>query len=609
MKILVADTGEKKVQNEFGLFLTESRNGVILEKEEILKLSKALSQIYIEMISNFSLNFSNEYLIHQDATKVICRRALVPILHCFFERLIRINKAVNFYSVTKFSNRESLFSTPNTIENFEAQITSEHFNNFIILYLSNIWQLEGVQNNKIAKHPKTKKIKFKNHLFLIPSQFISKLMYMFSIASKWIPAFGRFPVLNMANAERCFDLRGFYFRYFKRVDNNWLLKQCNVNDGERESFFKIDLVKTKSVLKFLKGLSFSPKQIDVISRLLIKFIANAFPVQFMENLNNNYAKSQKLLTPFSCKYLFASSLSDTRSILINAAAKANKFNIVGIQHGGHYGYYKDISPTLENELPYVDQFLTWGWKKLPSHLALKSIDTSILPSPWLSERREFFKDIKVGGDKLFDIIWMPQMMKLHSSSPRGSSSIRLDVIREFSTEMIDFASLASKEKIKVYCKPYNYETTFLMEKTYRQLSDIGGSNFQYANNFDKGLSYELVNKGHLFFWDQPGTGFLECLACGIPTMVLWTRLFCEEEDWCKKDFRELERIGVIHRTAENLIKELKIFLRDPDLWMNDLSRKAIANNFSSKYALTSDKWWLVWRDYLKKIKKEEVSAK
>jgi len=467
MKILTADTGGKQVPNEFGLFPTESKGGVILEKKEILELSEALSYIYAEIIENVSLKFSKEHPIHQDATKVICRRALVPILHCFFERLIRINKAINFCAVKKFSNKKSLFLTPNTIEDFETQITTEKFNDFVILYLSSIWKLEKTKKNELTKNIDTKKIKFKNHLFLISNhlRFISKLMYILSRLIKWIPTFGRFPVLNFANAERCFDLRGFYFKHFKRIDNKWQLNQTNFNESQRKSFFNIDLVKTKSVLKFLKDVNFSPKQIDLISELLIKFIANSFPLQFMENLNNNYAKSQKSLISFSSKYLFAASFTDTRSILIIAAAKANKFNIIGIQHGGHYGYLKDHSGILENEYPYIDQFLTWGWKKLPSHLALKSIDTTILPSPWLSERREFFKDIKVGGDKLFDVIWMPQMMKLHSSSPRGSSSIRLDVIQEFSEDMINFASLASKEKIKIYCKPYNYETTFLMKKT------------------------------------------------------------------------------------------------------------------------------------------------
>ena len=42
--------------------------------------------------------------------------------------------------------------------------------------------------------------------------------------------------------------------------------------------------------------------------------------------------------------------------------------------------------------------------------------------------------------------------------------------------------------------------------------------------------------------------------------------------------------------------------------MNNPSRKVIVNKFKNKYALTNDKWCLVWRDYLRKLK-EEVSEK
>ena len=82
-KILGADTEGKKIGNEFVLFPTESKDGVSLEKKEILELSEALSFIYAEVIENVSLKFSKENLIDQKATRVICRRALVPILHCF----------------------------------------------------------------------------------------------------------------------------------------------------------------------------------------------------------------------------------------------------------------------------------------------------------------------------------------------------------------------------------------------------------------------------------------------------------------------------------------------------------------------------------------------
>ena len=132
MKFLVGDIRENKKISEFGLFQTELSDGVILKKSEILKFSEALSPIYIELIENLSLKFSNEYSISQDATRVICRRAMVPIIHCFFERLIRINKAVNYYLVRKVSAEKGLFLTPNIPENFDECIITDKFNQFII---------------------------------------------------------------------------------------------------------------------------------------------------------------------------------------------------------------------------------------------------------------------------------------------------------------------------------------------------------------------------------------------------------------------------------------------------------------------------------------------
>ena len=57
MTFLVVNTEGKKVPNSFGLFPTESKDGVILEKKEILELSEALTYIYAEIIENVSLKF------------------------------------------------------------------------------------------------------------------------------------------------------------------------------------------------------------------------------------------------------------------------------------------------------------------------------------------------------------------------------------------------------------------------------------------------------------------------------------------------------------------------------------------------------------------------
>ena len=144
----------------------------------------------------------------------------------------------------------------------------------------------------------------------------------------------------------------------------------------------------------------------------------------------------------------------------------------------------------------------------------------------------------------------------------------------------------------------------LMASTFKTMSEVGGDYFVCADRFDKGLTYELLNKCQLVLWDQPGTGFLECISAGIPTLILWSRLNCEEEEWCIVDFTRLEEVGLIHRTLQSLMNEIQRFLIDPTAWMKDSQRKLAVENFSNKYALTDNKWWRSWRIYLKQLKKE-----
>ena len=70
-------------------------NGVVLERSEILDLSEQLSHLYIELIEKLSSVSSAKYDLPQDGLRIILRNAIVPITHCFFERLIRLKKVVS----------------------------------------------------------------------------------------------------------------------------------------------------------------------------------------------------------------------------------------------------------------------------------------------------------------------------------------------------------------------------------------------------------------------------------------------------------------------------------------------------------------------------------
>ncbi|PJZ61855.1 hypothetical protein CH376_11345 [Leptospira adleri] len=232
---------------------------------------------------------------------------------------------------------------------------------------------------------------------------------------------------------------------------------------------------------------------------------------------------------------------------------------------------------------------------------LEHIKTIPLPSPWLSERKKYWKDVKAGRTGEYDVLWMPQMMKRFTGAPQGGSSIRKDVIHEFSKYMIDFIQKTTENKIKVYAKPYNPLTVALLNHTYSRLKEIGGEYYTCSETFDKGLTKNLIERCKIVLWDQPGTGFLECLSSEIPTMILWDRLYCEEESWTEDSFKKLEEVGVIHRTSESLVNEIVEFKRNTSAWSENSRRKKACSEFSAQFALTSKRWAKEWKKFLKTL--------
>ncbi|EMF80401.1 hypothetical protein LEP1GSC188_4667, partial [Leptospira weilii serovar Topaz str. LT2116] len=473
----------------------------------------------------------------------------------------------------------------------------------LIYFLSEIWDLKVIQpDSKITNHLNIPKAnKFKNTLFVIGSgkRILNRIFISLEKIVDKIGFLSKFPILTFANSEPALRFRKLYLFYFQRLSNFWIFQNCLRNDSLRGRVFQIE--SSPTFFKYLVRSGFSMDQIIKAWNLFLKYLSEVYPTQYLEGLSQNLKEAGRLLKPNLKKCLFSSGDGDTYSIFVIAAAKAMGFKIIKAQHGGHYGYYKDNSSAFEIELPYIDTFLTWGWTKMHEVKQLNDIKTYPLPSPWLSERKKYWRKVKVGKTGEFDILWMPQMMKRFTGAPQGGSSIRRDVIAEFSRYMIDFIERTSEKKIKIYVKPYNPITFALLSKTYSKLNEIGGEYYTCSDHFDKGLTKESLERCSLVLWDQPGTGFLECISCGIPTLVLWNRLYCEEEEWTKDDFLQLEEVGIIHRNSKSLIDEFLRFRENPARWMSEPVRKTVWNNFKIKYALSSESWHKDWKKFLKNL--------
>ena len=78
------------------------------------------------------------------------------------------------------------------------------------------------------------------------------------------------------------------------------------------------------------------------------------------------------------------------------SSKEKKMSVITLQHGGYYGYIKDIPRVYELEYSFSDIFVTWGWTENKQFPTCKFFP---LPSPWLSERTIYWKKLKILVEK------------------------------------------------------------------------------------------------------------------------------------------------------------------------------------------------------------------
>jgi hypothetical protein len=594
---------------KFALFPNELGGWVTITQDEMLQLSQIYSRLYGTYISRLSARLASQFDITDPAASLLARRALVPLIHCFMDRLLRVKKAIDCAPNQLVTPRQKLFPTFDTIEAFEqCAVNNPAFNQSMIWFVGRVWQLP--ESDPVPEQPLfTPQVGFKNNLFRLyprtPLWLIKKI---------WLRLMGllprsRFPALTMANATGAFLQHGFYSKYLGDVSPKWPLAVVSIDRELREKLFSDDFIEDSELNVFLIELELEVHEQKRAGVLFKDFMQCYYPSSLLEAIPQNMKQALQALQPFKKRALISSSGRDSRSAYVVAGAKQMGLSIIDHQHGGHYGYLEDMSPILELEYPGVNQFISWGWSRLPDHSAVKGVSVIELPSPWLSERKRYWKKLILGGEREYDFLLMPNMVKRFPAAPQGASTSRIDLIQEFAASLKHLVSKATEGGIRILHKPYNTTTVNLLTKTMRELELIGGPQYCCEQQLDKGLTHELVQRCHVVLWDQPGTGFLECLSSNIPTMVYWPRTYNQEEAWVKPSFLELERLGIVHRDIDTLLEEFKKFKVSPESWMNNLERVALVNRFCRQFAWTSEEWPQYWRRYFDELSDSNGTGK
>lgn len=583
---------------QFALFPNESGGGVTISNDEMLQLSHSYSKLYETYIFRLSAKLEFQFDIEAPAANILARRALVPLMHCFMDRMVRVKKAIDCAPGQLTTPRQELFPATDTIEVFEgAAIANPAFNQYMVWFVGQVWQLP--ESDSVQERPTfNAQLGFKNNLFRLyrrtPLSLVKRFWHKFLASLRA----SRFPTLSMANATGAFHNNNFYFKYFQDISLEWPLKSKETDEIFRGQLFSEAFIANAELTDFLTKLGLGDLEQARARKLLKDFLHFYYPSTLLEAITVNMQQAMQMLRPFKKAALITSSGRDTRGSYMVAAAKQIGQTIVDHQHGGHYGYIKDVSSLLELEYPGVNQFISWGWSSLPEHPVLPALSIIKLPSPWLSERKRYWKRLTLSEARDYDFLLMPNMVKRFPEAPHGASTGRIDLVQEVAKSLKDLVRKVTKNNLSIFHKPYNPTTVKLLSKTMEELKTIGGKLYCCELQLDKGLTYELLNRCSVVLWDQPGTGFLECLSSKIPTMAYWPRIYCQEEAWLKPLFMELEQIGIIHRDVDSLVEEMQRFKLSPSAWMCEVERVSLVNRFCREFAWTSSNWPDYWRRYL-----------
>ena len=588
-------------------FSTEDYSVVIISQDEAKNLSNLFYKFYKSNLAIFKKVFNQIFSYkHQE---ILINRAISPITYIFFERFFR---AYKFHLI-----RKGIYKVDNNFYKFKNIVDLEEFsercsysNAFNSSLISNF--LKILKNNEINKY---KKVYCKNNYKLNQKTFKNLHLNYYSYSKKFIikinlilekiynkfKYYKKIPTVNTSTSNAAFHLHGFYLNYFSRLNNFILIKDKSFSESLRDELIN-NLKKSNLNLDvFFTDLKLDNETKKKIIDYYFEFIKFNYPIIFLENLEKNFNYQNQILRKFKSKKIFSSDDESSLSTITYFVSKNLNFDVIKFQHGGHYGYFKDTLAINQIEIKNSDIFIANGWNaKIKKYNEKDYVKFVTLPSPFFSEKKKYYQSYKISSDKKFDFVFLPQFVRPFTADIQGIANVRRDVISEYLKQYWELAISLNKNKMNVNIKFYNKVTINFIKKNLAQLKKKYKETLYFEKHFNKGLNYKLVNSGNIILFDQPGTGFLECLYSGIPTMVYWKKIFSEPSKDSAKIFNQLNKVGIIHNNTETLIKSYKDFKTNHNQWLCYKSRKDAIHEFCKKYAYTDSNWVRVWKNYINK---------
>lgn len=317
---------------------------------------------------------------------------------------------------------------------------------------------------------------------------------------------------------------------------------------------------------------------SLLDDMLVELIPTCY-VEGYADINQNHLET----FPKSPKVIFSANFRDNEGLKFWIGSNVEKgAKLVMNQHGGGYGVFL-WSSFESHEVKISDQYLTWGWE-----------NNSPTAVPFTSGTLSYFKG-KVKPDPKGSILWLamsnPRYARPHISFTLGPQ------MPTYLHEQERFSQAVSEkvhELLLLRLYLYNYGWS-----EYKLWGDIDPTLKRYQGSQP---FFQQLNESRLCICTYNATGFLQTFAANFPTILFWDPNQNELRESAQPYFDDLRRVGILHDTPESAAEKVNEVYEDPMSWWSSLEIQEAKTAFCHRFARTSDKWLLQWKEKLLKIR-------
>jgi putative transferase (TIGR04331 family) len=295
-------------------------------------------------------------------------------------------------------------------------------------------------------------------------------------------------------------------------------------------------------------------------------IPEQIPTVYLEGYAELLAVSRAAPWPKKPKVVFTANgymASDTFKVWAASRVEEGTPLVVG-QHGGNLGSAL-WSSSEDHEVAIADRYLTWGWGEGdPKHYPVGALN-------------------RIGR-------------RTAKPQPRGHLLLVASVYPRYSYVLGSFPTSASQTES--YLQDQYDLVRALPKRIYEELvirlfaPDWGWDQparwrAQFPDaRIDPGTApiKSLVAGTRLYVATYNATTFLESLNANIPTIMFWNPAHSELRSSAEPFFRELERVGIFHPTAESAARKVAQVWDDITGWWRDPEIQRVRLDFVERFA-------------------------